>query len=146
MAGKKKKPIWLYLVIVLCLAASGAGLWSMLGRVREYEEGEEAYQQLQEEVAAQSAALLSPEEIPTEEPYVSQGLEEEEDDQDETMRLIEQNRQTLAESFAVMNGEKLPAETTTEEPGETALTTETALTAEATRQAETSAPTVEATV
>lgn len=88
MAGKSGKPIFLYLLIIVCLAVSGYALFSMLGRVKEYDESADAYRQLWEEVAARGDAGLTEEE-PTEEPYIPQGPEEEETDQEETIWRME---------------------------------------------------------
>lgn len=95
MAKKKKRgnSFLFYTLILLNIAASALAVYGLSGQWRIQEESKATYEELQQSVAAQSEALLLGEQASAqEETYVSQGMEEEEADQDATMWLIQQNQ------------------------------------------------------
>lgn len=86
---KKRGNGLLYVLVVLSLLASAFAAWGLMARLGEYQESNETYQELQQEVASQSEQQLTGQaQTQPEEELVSEGLEDQETDQEETIWFI----------------------------------------------------------
>ena len=83
---KKKSTWWLYVLVALCLAFSGFMVLRLTGRLQQYDESKQSYQELGKEAVA-TGSVTFPDELAVQSASL-EGQEEEESDQDQVLFLI----------------------------------------------------------